>query len=403
MKLLYIGKFMFTVYDGETYALPSCADAFFQKYLDVFDSVKVLGEEIKGFLDKSALVRMEDTRITVSILPGNTSPKDFKNDFKIKKALRQEILKADALLIKPASRKGIMAIRYAKKFHKPYMIEMTGDIHNALLQHPSLMRRFYAPVLYKKIKRAIRNCPFGLYVSENYLQSKYAIPGRMCGCSDVVLEKSDVGVLNRRIERIDGMQDGQRIDLALIGFYQSNLKGVDTAIRALALLPKNYHLNILGNGTEESRHKWFSFGETLGVTDRIHFPEPLPSSGAVLQWLDTMDMFVFPTRSEGFGRCVAEAMSRACPCVATDICTMPELLPQECLHPLNDERMLASLILGYSTDKEQMKWMARVNFENAKKYDIDLLRERRRAFLTEFREYCETYAPLNSGRENKHE
>ena len=317
---------MFREEGGHTFALPSCSDPFFQKYLDVFDSVRVLGIPVRSYLDTSSLVQMVDPRITVRIAKPNNSPFDFRNDSEVKKVLYEEISNAEAILIKPASRRGMMAVKMAEKLHKPYMIEMTGDIHNALKQHPNLLKRMYAPIYYKQILNSIKNCKFGLYVSKEYLQEQFPIKGVMCGCSDVILEKSDPIVLEKRYERIDAMDISKRVDISLIGFYQGRMKGVDTAIRALSQLPESYHLNILGNGTEENRKKWIAYGRSMGVVDRIHFPNPLPNAKAVLEWLDSQDFFVLPTRSEGFGRCVAEAMSRGCICFATDICTMPELL-----------------------------------------------------------------------------
>lgn len=62
--------------------------------------------------------------------------------------------------------------------------------------------------------------------------------------------------------------------MALVGFYQGTGKGVDTAIRALSRLDERYHLNILGNGTEENRHYWIEYAEKRGVIGRIHFPHP---------------------------------------------------------------------------------------------------------------------------------
>ncbi len=390
MELLYISTFMFHNKDGVIYGLPSCSDTFFGKYLDVFSSVRVLGEEVKSYLDKSALVKIEDPRITVKLLPKNTHPKDFKNDGVLKKALKEEIAKAEAILIKPATRRGMMAIKICEKMNKPYMIEMTGDIHNALKQNPSCLKRAYAPLLYKQITNAIKNCKFGLYVSESYLQGEFPINGKMCGCTDVVLDKSEPIILEKRLNRIDNMQSGDIVKMALVGFYQGNGKGVDTALRAMAKLPDNYQLFVLGNGTEESRQKWYNYAKEQGVkAERLHFPKPLPSAKEVLLWLDTMDVFVFPTRSEGFGRCVAEAMSRGVPCFATDICTMPELLPQECLFPLDDHEKLASLLWEYVEDKDALKQLAKINFKNVEKYDADLLRQRRNEFLTEFKNYCE--------------
>ena len=392
MQLLYISTFMFYNESDKVYGLPSCSDKFFEKYLTVFDSVKVLGEKTKKYLNVSDLVEIKNDKISVEILPSNTKPKDFKNDKDLSKFLYSEISKADAILIKPASRRGMMAIRIAKKLNKPYMIEMTGDIHNALLQNPSKLKQMYAPILYRQIKNAIKDCEFGLYVSKDYLQGKYPIKGKMCGCSDVVLDPSSIEILEKRFKRIDDMKDGDTINLALIGFYQGNGKGVDTAIRALSRLPDNFQLSVLGNGTEENREKWYLYAKDFGVSrERLHFPEPLPSVDKVLQWLDGCDAFVFPTRSEGFGRCVAEAMSRGCPCFATNICTMPELLPGECLFELDDDERLSQLLLEYTADKSMMKRLAEINFEHVKDYDVEILKERRKAFLSEFKEYCESY------------
>lgn len=389
MQLLYISTFLFHTDKDGIWALPSCSDSFFAKYLDVYDSVRVLGEEIKTYLDKTALVRMINNKISVSLIPANTRPIDFRNDALVNELLKKEISKADAILIKPASRRGMMAIKIAEKLHKPYMIEMTGDIHNALMQSPSKIKRMYAPILYRQIKHTIRNCKYGLYVSKDYLQGEYPIKGKMCGCSDVVLDKSDVSVLERRLEKIDRMQPDDTVQLALIGFYQGNGKGVDTAIRALGRLPENFHLSVLGNGTEESRKKWYEYAREYNVNNsRLHFPEPLPSAHDVLLWLDDYDFFVFPTRSEGLPRVLVEAISRGCPCFATNICTMPELLPSECLFQLDDDKKLADLLRLHVADKEWMKQAARINFEHAKDYDVDILKTRRNKFLTEFKEYC---------------
>lgn len=392
MKLLYISTFLFHQEGGKTYGLPANADPFFQKYLDVFESVKVLGEKMSSFLDNKALSSMRDSRIKVKLLPSNTHPQDFINDWEIKKMLREEIANADALIIKPATRKGMMAIKIAKHFGKPYMIEMTGDIHNALRQHPSRLKRLYAPILYRQIKNALKDAKFGLYVSKDYLQSQFPIEGEMCGCSDVILDFSDKEVLKRRFELIDTIDSGRVINLALIGFYQGKMKGVDTAIRALAQLPENFHLNILGNGTEENRQKWYRYGAEHGIenpSSRIHFPVPLQSYSEVLKWLDTQDFLVFPTLSEGFGRAVAEACSRGLVGFATNICTMPEILPQECLFEKHDDKTLAELLSCYSRDKLKLKRVAELNFNHAKEYAPELLKKRRDAFLKRFKEYAE--------------
>ena len=391
MRLLYISTFLFHQDNCKTYGLPANSDSFFQKYLDVFDSVHVLGDAMYSYLDINSLTEMVDKRISVRLLPSNTHPLDFKNDKHVRLILEDEISKAEAIIIKPATRKGIMAIKIAKAYGKPYMIEMTGDIHNALRQHPNMLKRLYAPILYRQIKNAIKDAPFGLYVSQKYLQSQFPIKGEMCGCSDVVLDFSDTEVLNRRFKLIDSIDTGRQINLALIGFYQGRMKGVDTAIRALSKLPNSYHLNILGNGTEENRNRWYKYAIKHGISkprERMSFPQPLKSSEAVLNWLDTQDFFVLPTLSEGLPRSVVEAISRGCICFASNLCSLPELLQKDCLFEKKDEMELANLILFFSSNKSLMLQNAKTNYEHAKEYMPNILKAQRNEFLNRFKAFA---------------
>ncbi len=388
MKLLYISGFMFAKQDGRTFALPSCSDKFFQKYLDVFTDVRVLGEPMKKYLDPRSFVTMTDKRISVRILKANKTPRDFVYDREIKKQLCEEIANSEAVLIKPSSRKGMMAIRIAKQLEKPYMIELTGDIHNALSQGERLLGRIYAPFLYRQIKHSICDCKFGLYVSDEYLQRRYPIVGKTCGCSNVVIPEIEDEVLRKRLKRIEEFNVRENVNVALVGFYNGLRKGVDVAIRALSELPPNFRLSILGNGTEENRFKWIDYGRRLGIVDRISFPSPLSSSLEVLYWLESQDFFILPARSEGLPRCLIEAISVGCPSFASNVCAIPEILPRENLFEVGDAKKLASLLRSYASNTELMKESAKSNFERAKKYRYELILKRRNQFLTEFRQYA---------------
>ena len=50
MELLYISSFQFVKKNSHIYSLPAYSDCFWQKYLDVFDTIHVLGEDIKPYL-----------------------------------------------------------------------------------------------------------------------------------------------------------------------------------------------------------------------------------------------------------------------------------------------------------------------------------------------------------------
>ncbi len=390
MKLLYIGRCQFLKKDDRIYALPAYGKAFWEKYLDVFDEIHILGEQIKGYLNNGTVSLIEDPRIHVDLLPANTNPKDFCNDSLVKKQLRKYICQADAILIKPSCRKGMMAIHIAKKLKKPYMVELTGDLNLTLKNSTNLIKRMYRFYIHSRILSAIKDCEFGLYVTQEYLQKVYPIKGKQCGCTDTCISKCDTLVLENRLQRINGMQPDDVVSIGLVASYHDNRKGIDTAIEALSILNNDrIQLHILGLGTEEDRMKWKEYAQKLGVEKQLFFDPSLSGVENVLKWNDNIDIAILPSRSEGLPRCVVESLSRACPCIISNVCGMPELVEEKWLHSPDDSKTLANLIEKMLADKEHMRNAAKVNFEKAQEYDVELLTERRNEFLLEFRKYCE--------------
>lgn len=94
-------------------------------------------------------------------------------------------------------------------------------------------------------------------------------------------------------------------------------KRVDDAIRALAILTKDYPsatLIILGSGPERKRLE--EFARSIGVGRACRFPG---FRREIPVYLSLMDIFVFPTKQEGLPCALMEAMSMGLPVVATDI------------------------------------------------------------------------------------
>ncbi len=88
---------------------------------------------------------------------------------------------------------------------------------------------------------------------------------------------------------------------------------VDDIIRALALLP-GAKLQILGVGQEEQNLK--ALAQELGVASRVEFVGFVPYA-KIPAYLHAADVFIRPSRSEGFGNSFIEAMAAGVPVVAT--------------------------------------------------------------------------------------
>jgi glycosyltransferase involved in cell wall biosynthesis len=129
----------------------------------------------------------------------------------------------------------------------------------------------------------------------------------------------------------------------------SDEKGFDIALKAISLLerklPHSFFL-ILGDG--ESRALLESEVNRLGLQDRFFI---LGFDNHPLQFLQELDVFVFPSRLEAFGLALVEAMSLGLPCIATDVVGTKEIIDETAgmLIRSEDPNALANAMLSMAT------------------------------------------------------
>ncbi len=93
-------------------------------------------------------------------------------------------------------------------------------------------------------------------------------------------------------------------------------KGIDTVIRALALLPPETTLDVVGRGDDEHLASLHRLAGELGVADRVRFGVAERSELAAVY--AAADVLLFPPRwAEPFGLVPLEAMACSTPVVAT--------------------------------------------------------------------------------------
>jgi len=93
-------------------------------------------------------------------------------------------------------------------------------------------------------------------------------------------------------------------------------KGVDFLLKALAIIKEefpDFKTIIVGDGPE--RTKLEKLSKELGIRDNIVFTGPLASYTEVIALIKASKVFAFPSRREGFGMVVLEAMASGRPVV----------------------------------------------------------------------------------------
>ncbi|MCD8283915.1 MAG: glycosyltransferase [Opitutae bacterium] len=178
----------------------------------------------------------------------------------------------------------------------------------------------------------------------------------------------DVGKIASAIpSKLTNLGEGKsntKILMMVSRFYKS--KDQDAIIRALKLLPDNFHAVFVGDG--ERRIPCEALAEELGVRPRTHF---LGVRTDVAQLLKSADIVVMSSHWEGFCLAAAEGMAAGKPVVASDIEGMGGVVRGAgILFPESDEKSLAEAILKLATDADFYAKTAAACARRAEDFDI---------------------------------
>lgn len=381
---------------GKFYSGGKLPYAVWERYLSVFDRVTVAcrGQKTGPNADMKGKTLSSGPNVDFLVLPSLSNPvnKLTKRGY-VEQSLTEVIRAADAVIARMPSEIGSEAIRVARQLGKPYSIEMVACAWDGLWNYGNAQGKLYAPLALWKTRRLVRRAPYGIYVTEQFLQQRYPLgaSGVQGSCSNVEIPAPDDDVLAKRLQRItSSMLETNSLKpfrIGLIGSLNGRTKGIDTALRAMAKIRRTtqpFELHILGDGSPE---KWQSLAARLGVKDIVFFQGVLPSGGAVFQWLDELDLYIQPSFQEGLPRATIEAMSRACPVVASTAGGIPELIEGEWLHKPGHVKGLADLLQHAIGNNAWMAEQAELNFSRAKHYTKPKLDHKRLTFWQSFRDY----------------
>lgn len=387
MKLLFVHSHIFKYDNKKNYYSEGklTYNMWKQRYLKYFKEITVAGRGSK--IGEEELNLSSGPNVEHYILPNTSTIKNRISSMKkLKRDLKYLIEKNDTLVARIPSNHAYEAIKIAKKLNKPYVLEVVGDAFSALWTHGNIFGKVLAPINFIKYRKAIRQANHLIYVTESYLQTRYPpkTNSHVINASNVDLPPTSVKILKHRIKLINKINVDNEINIGVIGSYTSNYKGFDTAIKAIKILNQdgyNFKIKILGSGSEK---RLLSIAKNMNVDEKIIFSGSLPGGEAVFKWLDSLDLYIQPSLTEGLPRSLIEAMSRGLPCIASSAGGMPELINDEFIHKPKSEKELSEKIIKLVKNKEKMINESKRNYERSQDYIIDVLNEKRKIFWKEF-------------------
>lgn len=206
-----------------------------------------------------------------------------------------------------------IAVGHAHLFKKIKKKKVTTlyhfDFNKEYLKYASLGQKFYQALIVKELVKRSLEAVDGVIAMSNYTQQSAVA---IFGDRDIrtIYPGIDAGKFKPQKEK----RDNKKIRLLFVGNLIKR-KGVDLLPKIMARLGSKYAL-------------YYTTGlRTKNVLkQKSMFPLGRLGEVELIKEYNQSDIFLFPSRLEGFGYGVAEAMSCAKPVVCTNTSSLPELV-----------------------------------------------------------------------------
>lgn len=151
-------------------------------------------------------------------------------------------------------------------------------------------------------------------------------------------------------------------------------------INAFAKVSKHIQENLYIYGEGDMRKQLQDRINDLNLNDRVFLQGNVSDLNEILS---NYKLYVLSSDFEGMPNSLMEAMASGLPCISTDCpCGGPkELLPIDCLTPVNDIEKLSNKIIEFINDNERLIYLGKVNSQKALEFTNDKITNAWRKYI----------------------
>jgi glycosyltransferase involved in cell wall biosynthesis len=388
--------------DKKVWTITQCSYDFYNDYLKVFDSVRVISRAFPVSRVEPNFLPVEGPGIEFYAMPGYKGPFGFLAQFaKVRERASHAVPVGSAVILRVHSQVANSVEDWLTRRAVPYSVEVTADPYDMLSpganKHPvaPIARRYFT----RRVQRQCQGAVAVSYVTQAYLQRRY--PPAFDGAAEnphakktrealqCVMAVSDVSLSSECFvsRPRSALHDPSCLRIVFVGTLESFYKGPDILVEAVANCKRNgipLQVRFIGSGQQMQGLQKRCIH--LGIDDRVVFVGPVTTGEPVRRELDQADLFVLPSRAEGVPRAMLEAMARGLPCLGSAVGGIPELLHEEDLVAPDSPAALAKAIAEMFSCQGKVARMSARNLTKAAEYSTVLLANRRREFYSAVKE-----------------
>ena len=385
MKALFIHDhpFIQDKTSGEIYTSGNLNSSLWERYLKHFNSLTVIGR-CKEEIDTSKYNLAEKENVEFRLFNEVKGGADYYLKSKtIKRVLIDEINKHDIIILRMPAIISTFAADYCIKNNKKYIVEVVGCVWDANWNYGGIFPKILAPYSFFKMKDVVKKAGAAIYVTEKFLQRRYPTDAVFfTSASNVIIKEVKEEVLSNRLEKIKSKSQNELFHIGVIGNIAVKYKGYDVLLNAIKRLPislqKRVKVSFVGGGNPTYLKSLIAQSR---LADQVEVIGKLKAGKEIFNFLDQIDFYIHPSKQEGLPRVVIEAMSRACPILASSVAGTPELIAEEFLHNPGDAKKLSGDLSRLIQNPDLWKMIAKQNFEKSKEYLFPVLENRREVFF----------------------
>jgi glycosyltransferase involved in cell wall biosynthesis len=378
MKALVVFDGRFYKNSGQPCSYHLTYDLFTKRYLSEFDSVTVVGR----LFDKEdpGAKPVIGERASFTGIPGYVGPKEFitKLPTLIKTLWNLDLNNTAVFLRTPGTIPFIFSLILLLK-GKGFAVEVVADPYDQLSKgavvHP--IRGFFQSLYTKFLKWQCKKAIGASYVTRYSLQKRYP-PKSELNTHYTSLNLGDEWFVESPRKLTNKLQT---VNLMNIGMMPQLYKAQDVILESVKIITDsglNCHVTFVGDG--EYKEKLQQMAVTLGVADKVSFIGKISDRDYIKQLFDEADIFVLPSRQEGLPRAMIEAMSRALPCVGTNVGGIEELIDNDFIIEVNDPQALADKVIMLANSPDLLTAQSAKNLNTSKEYRGTVVQARREQF-----------------------
>ncbi len=375
------------LFHGKYYAKNQEKFDFYQRYLRIFDKVRLVlrCEEEISFNNNHVLIN--DGRIELFPVPVFHGPIQYAKVYlKVLRALRNVTQGCDVAILRLPSTIGQRVCKIVIKKGLPFATEIVYDAFDDLQQTHGLYR-----LIIKRIDENMRescyladgvSCVTSRYLQKHYFSKKPK--AFTSNYSSLSLDNSFYTSERKYPTHIPLIIGHVANQVAFNG-----RKGHNEILKAIALLKKqglNVNVKFVGADYKDGIAKLKDYANKLNISQQVEFLGYLQREELSI-YLENVDIFVLPTKAEGLPRVIIEAMAKGLPCITTNVSGNSELVEKGFLvEDFYDVNSLSEHIKKLIENKSLYEEQSKINIERSYEYENKVLQVRRDIFYRKLKE-----------------